>query len=196
VKRYGMAKKILFTVLSVVLAYNTYKLAIIFFELSQEQFSCVAIIVSAVAFNLLGTGAVALLGFVYPTSRMMPGSYYHIRKAKTLDFLYKWLGVEYFRSFLLKTFYRKEDNKKYFDGTRAGISLFDYNTRQSEFGHLVAFILVFTLSLILLCEGHWCVFVWMLPFNIFLNFYPILLQRKHRIIVERLMSRMDSKKGS
>lgn len=188
-----MAKKILFTALSLLLAYNTYKLTAVFFELPPEKFSLLGIIVSAVALNFLITGAVAFLGFVYPTSRILSNNYYQIKNPKTLNLWYKWLGVEFFRLLLLKTFYRKKDNKKYFNGTKSGVFLFDYNTKQSEFGHLIALTLVFALSLVLLFEGHKYVFIWMQPLNILLNFYPIILQRKHRVIVERLISRIDNK---
>ena len=109
-----MAKKILFTALSLLLAYNTYKLTAVFFELPPEKFSLLGIIVSAVALNFLITGAVAFLGFVYPTSRILSNNYYQIKNPKTLNLWYKWLGVEFFRLLLLKTFYRKKDNKKYF----------------------------------------------------------------------------------
>lgn len=185
-----MAKKILFTALSLVLAYNTYKLATVFFELSPEKFSLLAIIVSAFAFNFLITGVVAFLGFSYPTSRILCDKYYQIKNPKTLNLWYKCLGVNFFRLFLLKTFYLKKDNKKYFNGTKSGVLLFSYNIRQSEFGHLIALTLVFTLSLVLLFEGHKYVFIVMQPLNILLNLYPIILQRKHRIIVERLISRI------
>lgn len=182
-----MVKKLVYTSLSLLLAYNTYKLVTVFFKLSPEEFSLLAIVVSAIAFNLLITGAIAFLGFVYPTSRVLPNSYYQIDNPKILSTLYKWLGVEYFKYFLLVTFYRKDDNKKYFDGTKSGVLLFDYNTKQSEFGHLLAFALILILSLILLFEGHKFVFFWIQPMNVVLNFYPIVLQRKHRIVIDRLI---------
>ena len=124
----------------------------------QKTFSLLAIIVSAIALNFLITGAVAFLGFVYPTSRFLSNSYYKIKNLETLNLFYKWLGVDFFRLFLLKTFYRKKDNQRYFNGRKSGVLLFDYNTRQSEFGHLIALILVFALSLVLLLEGHKYVF--------------------------------------
>ncbi len=184
-----MAKKILFTTISLVLAYNIYKLTTIFFKLSQENFSLFAIIASALAFTTLITGVIAFLGFVYPTSMILSNNYYKIEKPKTLEFFYKWLGVEYYKLFLSKTFYRKNDNKKYFNGTKSGIFLFYYNTKQSEFGHLIALIFIFLLSLVLLFKGHKYVFIWIQPMNILLNLYPIILQRKHRIIIERLIKR-------
>ncbi len=176
--------------LAAFLAYNTYKLTITFFEVAPEKFSLLAISVSAIAFTFLITGVLAFLGFVYPTNKILPKKYYQIENPKTLHIWYTWLGVAYFRWFLLKTFYRKKENKKYFNGTKSGILLFNYHTKQSEFGHLMAFILVFALSLVLLFKGHTYVFMWMQPLNVILNFYPILLQRKHRIPIQRLLKKM------
>jgi len=176
--------------LAAFLAYNTYKLTITFFELAPEKFSPLAMGVSAIAFTFLITGVLAFLGFVYPTNRILPKKYYQIESPKRLHKWYTWLGVGYFRWFLLKTFYRKKENKKYFNGTKSGILRFDYNTKQSEFGHLMAFILVLALSLVLLFKGHTYVFMYMQPLNIILNFYPILLQRKHRIPIQRLLKKM------
>ncbi|KKN12519.1 hypothetical protein LCGC14_1015580, partial [marine sediment metagenome] len=121
---------------------------------------------------------------------ILGNTYYQIKNPKTLTFWYKWLGVAFFRVFLLKTFYRNKENKKYFNGTKTGLSLFDFNTRQSEFGHLISLFLVFAISLVVLFEGHQNVFIWMQPINIALNFYPILLQRKHRMMVEKLIKKM------
>jgi len=188
-----LAKKVLFTVLSGVLAYNTFKLTAIFLVLPQEEFSTLAIVISALAFIFLITGVAAFLGFVYPTSRILPSDYYRIKNPKKLSFWYRYLGVKYFKTFLLYTFYRRKENLKYFDGTKSGIFLFEFNTRQSEFGHLAAFVLGFFISLLLLFEGHEKVFILMQPVNIFLNLYPILLQRKHRIVLERLISRTEGK---
>ncbi len=187
-----MLKKIVLTILSMILLYNTYKLVTVFHKLSPEEFSLPAIIASALAFNLLLTGAFAFLGFVYPTSKLLPYSYYQIKNPERLNTLYKWLGVNFFKYFLLMTFYRKDDNKKYFNGTKSGVLLFDYNTRQSEFGHLFAFLSIFILSSILLYYGHKFVFLWIQPMNIILNFYPIILQRKHRTQIERLLNRVNS----
>lgn len=188
-----MGKKIILSAISLVLIYNTYVLLTIFFELPPERFSSLAITASSIAFNLLITGAVAFLGFVYPTNRILKKDYYEIKNPKRLKLLYKWLGVKFFRFFLLKTFYRKKNNKKYFNGTKKGILDFDYNTRQSEFGHLIALLIIFTVSLVLLVLGHKNVFLLMQPINILLNLYPILLQRKHRINIQRLIKRIDGK---
>lgn len=189
-----MGKKILFTALSLILTYNSYKLTIVFLKLSPEKFSTLAIVVSAIAFTFLLTGAVAFLGFVYPTSKILPENYFRIKNPKALNALYTALGVKFFKLFLLSTFYRQKKNQEYFNGTKSGILLFDYNTRQSEFGHLAAFILVLLLSIVLLFDGHLYVFLLILPMNIILNFYPIILQRKHRIVIQRLLQKIHPKK--
>ncbi len=103
------------------------------------------------------------------------------------------MGVKIFHFFLLKTFYRRTNNKKYFNGTKAGIYEFEYNTRQSEFGHLIAFILIELLSTILFFSGHSLIFLWIQPINILLNFYPIILQRTHRIKTEKIFAKLNKK---
>ena len=184
-----MLKKIGLTILAIILAYNTIKLVMVFADLNPNKFSLLAIIVSAFAFNLMITGVFAFLGFAFPTSKILPNTYYKIRKPETIDFLYKMFGVKYFKLFLLKTFYRKEDNKKYFNGTKAGIISFDFQTKQSEFGHLLAFLVIQLLALYLLSIGFVSIFFHTTLMNIILNFYPIILQRKHRIQIERLLKR-------
>jgi hypothetical protein len=184
-----MIKRIGFTILSLILAYNTYKLVTVFTKITPDKFSFLAIIISAITFNLLVTGMVAFLGFVYETSKLLPNSYYLIRNHERLNLCYNIFGVKFFRKLLLITFYRKEDNKKYFNGTKSGILLFKYNTKQSEFGHLIAFLFVLSLSLMLLYYGHLLVFLWIQPINIVMNFYPVILQRKHRMQIERVMNR-------
>lgn len=57
--------------------------------------------------------------------------------------VYKILCVEHFKWLLLKFFWGKERyRKKYFKGTKTGIAHFDMQTRQSEFGHLAAFLAI------------------------------------------------------
>lgn len=182
-----MVKKIGLTFASLFLVYNTYKLILIFFQLSPQAFSLFAIILLAAALNLMITGIVAFLGFAYPTNKLLPESYYEIKHPKLLQKTYDLLGIRYFRHFLLLTFYRKADNKKYFNGSKKGIQQFSYNTKQSEFGHLIAFLLIIGVSLIILYLGHLQTFLWMQPINIVFNLYPTILQRHHRIRIDRLI---------
>ncbi|GMQ29760.1 hypothetical protein [Algoriphagus confluentis] len=182
-----LLKKIGLPLLSLVFLHNVYKVLVLLLKIQPENLSALASFVAAFALNLLTTGMVAFVGFAYPTSRLLPNPYYQIKNAKRLNRIYSLLGVPLFRIFLLKTFYRTADNKKYFNGTKTGLKQFDYHTKQSEFGHLVAFILLFGISLILGIKGHITLSLWTLGINIIFNFYPIVLQRKHRIVVQRLV---------
>ncbi|GAB2490456.1 glycosyl-4,4'-diaponeurosporenoate acyltransferase CrtO family protein [Algoriphagus taiwanensis] len=180
-------KKIGLTLLSLVFLHNVYKLLVLFQKLNPEELSGVANFAAALAFNLVTTGMVAFLGFAYPTSKLLPSSYYKIKNTNRLNRVYDLLGVSFFRIFLLKTFYRGADNKKYFNGTKTGLKLFDYNTKQSEFGHLAAFVLLGLIAIFLWVKGHISLSLWTCAINLLFNFYPIVLQRKHRIIVQRLL---------
>jgi len=137
--------------------------------------------------SLFITGIFAFLGFAYPTSKILANSYYEIKKPKVLIFTYKILGIKYFRSILLVVFWgRKNNRQKYFNGTKRGLQNFIFQTKQSEFGHSVAFLMIIASSILLL--GHEYVLLTMIItiINILGNFYPILLQRSHRIRIEKI----------
>lgn len=186
-----MIKKILFLLFSAFLAFQSVKLVNVFILNSPSEFSLLFVFVLAFLLNLFITGVFAFIGFVYPTNKILPNSYYKIKNPKTLSKLYNLIGVEYFKMFLLITFWGKEKNqKKYFNGTKSGLINFDFQTRQSEFGHLGAFVVILFVSFVLLSKGHITAFLITSVINVLSNFYPIILQRKHRIQIERLTNRV------
>ena len=136
---------------------------------------------------LYGTGIFAFLGFAYPTHRILPASYYSIKNPQALKLWYRKLGLKYFKSILLIMFWGKEKNrKKYFNGTKKGIANFIFQTKQSEFGHLGALILIMAGSIALLYHHYFLLVAVITLLNIIGNLYPIILQRYHRIRIERL----------
>jgi hypothetical protein len=140
--------------------------------------------------NLFVTGIFAFPGFVFPTGQLLPAAYYQVRNPQMLNRVYNLLGVEYFRKLLLLVFWGREKNrKKYSNGSRTGLRHFDYQTRQSEFGHLGALVVIFALSFVVLAQGHRESFIYIHLFNIVGNFYPVVLQRKHRSAIQRLLPR-------
>lgn len=184
-------KKISLTILSLILGYNLIKLCVILLSFSENELSRLVNIIAAITINLLSTGFVAFLGFAFPTNELLPKKYYKLNNIKKLKSTYLFLGVNFFRYFLLLTFYKKKNNKRYFNGTKNGIKEFDYNTRQSEFGHLIAFILIEIIAVIFLSNNLSAIFLWLQPINIFLNFYPIILQRFHRIKTEKILASIN-----
>lgn len=190
-----MIKKLLLTLGSIFLTYRSVELIKFLYNTKPEQFNWLGAIAYAFALNLFITGIFALLGFAFSTSRMLPDSYYKIKNAKKLSLLYKMLGVEYFKLLLLKFFWGTENNrKKYFNGTKAGLTNFDFQTRQSEFGHLAAFLAIAIVSIDILSKGYVVIFFITTLINIIGNFYPIILQRNHRIQIERMKIILDKRK--
>ncbi|WP_369413959.1 hypothetical protein [Belliella alkalica] len=127
----------------------------------------------------------------------MPNSYNKINNVKNLTSIYQLLRVEYFKFLLLKFFWGKERNrKKYFSGSKAGLENFETQTRQSEFGHLASFITIAIVSFYILLKGQIVIFFITNFINVIGNLYPIILQRNHRIQIERLKLILDKRKLS
>ncbi|UJP64897.1 glycosyl-4,4'-diaponeurosporenoate acyltransferase CrtO family protein [Mongoliitalea daihaiensis] len=187
-----MIKKLILSLAAIFLVYRSVELLRFLNNMNPDQFHWVGAIAFSFILNLFITGIYAFLGFTFVTSRILPDSYYRIKNSKNIKMIYKLLGVEYFKLLLLKFFWgTKKNRKKYFDGTKTGLMHFDIQTRQSEFGHLIAFITIQIVSIYILSEGHVAIFFSTTFINILGNFYPIILQRNHRIQIERLKLLID-----
>ena len=166
----------------------------ILMSVPKQQFSFIISLVVAYLFALIGTGIFAFVGFAYPTSKLIGSKYYELKNVKRLRFIHSVLGVKYFNKALLLTFWgTKKNRKKYFDGTKSGIKNFIYQTHQSEFGHLAAFILLLICGIILLVvKEYYLLSLLLLLINIIGNFYPIILQRYHRIRIQKIAAHLYS----
>jgi len=144
----------------------------------------------AVLITLCMTGIFAFAGFAWPTENLLPDSYYKIKNAQILKRICSFLQLDLFRKFLLATFWRKQQMQKdYFDGTAVGLKALDRNSRKSEFGHLIPFVLLAVLCMYTLLFNWWVFSGTVMLINIFFNFYPILLQRHHRMRISILRRR-------
>ena len=140
--------------------------------------------------TLFITGVFAFIGFVYPSNRIISDNYYKIKNPKALESTGKVLGIKYFRLLLLFAFWgRKTNRKKYFNGTKKGLKNLIFQTKQSEFGHLGALVVIIVLSLILLFHGYTFLVIIVTLINILGNLYPIVLQRLHRMRIEKITKR-------
>ncbi|SIR08913.1 glycosyl-4,4'-diaponeurosporenoate acyltransferase CrtO family protein [Pontibacter lucknowensis] len=100
--------------------------------------------------------------------------------------VYSWLGVNTFRKILVWVGWEKLHKaanpvKK----DLQALKKLEYNTRQSEFGHLVIFFIV-------LASAAWVALyygikqsLWLMSLNVILNLYPILVQRYNRPRLQR-----------
>jgi len=117
--------------------------------------------------------------------------YYKIRYPKQLLKFGEIIGVHLFQKFLLLTFWRdKNQRKRYFDGTKAGIRNWIKESKSSEIGHLIPYTILFGLSIWSLLLGFWKMALINFILNIFANFYPIVLQRMHRARINKIIDRI------
>lgn len=175
-------KKIAFPLIALFLAYRAVELMSVLLAWDEAGYGSIMNTILAAFMTMLVTGVFAFVGFAYPTHRLLPGSYYRIHHAGALKQLYRGLGVEYFKVLLLLMFWgRKKYRKRYFNGTREGLENFIFQTKQSEFGHLGAFIALLIIAIILAVDGNSMAALVISIINVIGNFYPIVLQRFHRI---------------
>ncbi|SFU08351.1 hypothetical protein SAMN04489724_3801 [Algoriphagus locisalis] len=179
-----MGKKILLTLASAFLMFRFYELMLTWSTLPSQSLSIQFIL--AFLANLFILGAFALAGFAWPTYRLLPEKYYRISQPKELLSFSKNIGVPIFQRFLLFTFWRKKAMQtSYFNGTKSGIKAFITESKRSEFGHLIPFIIVSVLFIwSLMLKEYWTA-IFLQTLNVIGNFYPILLQRSHRARTQR-----------
>lgn len=136
------------------------------------------------------TGAFAIVGFVHPTYRLLPSSYYTIHQPERLRWFYRVLGVSQFRQFLLATIWRSKDQRsKYFNGKRSGMSGLIEQSMRAEFGHLLPFILLAVVAIYWSSLQLFTLASFTMLWNIAGNLYPTLLQRHHRMRIQRIYDR-------
>ena len=104
----------------------------------------------------------------------LSSSYYISRKWEKEGKVYRWLGINGFRKLLVWVGWEKLNKaanpvKK----DLASLRHLEYTTRQSEFGHLVIFLIVLAFSLFIILNYGLRQSVWLLFLNVLLHAYPI-----------------------
>ncbi len=178
-------ERVLYFLMSIFLIWQSYKLGILLLE--TENWGNIAQVFFAMLINLFFTGVFAFAGFALPTENIMPQKYYTIHAPKKLKSWFQKLGVERFRKFLLTTVWRKKEmQKNYFNGKLDGIKSFEQHTKKSEFGHLIPLILITIFCVFLIKTEMWILISATMIINIIFNFYPVVLQRHHRMRLQRM----------
>lgn len=183
-------KKIGLVLMSIFLMYQSYTLL-----KNLEHFNAQKIgfaFLEAWLISVFITGIFAFLGFGFPTHKLISSSYYQIKNPNRLKKLYSLLKVEWFRKFLLATFWKsKKQRTSYFDGKRSGINHFIDQSQKAEFGHLMPFIVLMLLSIYFVCTVFYLFGIFILWWNCIGNLYPIILQRHHRMRIEKMIHRLN-----
>lgn len=183
-------KKAVFTAFSIFLMYRSYELVSVLLKRDLTQLGVGQEVFFAILLNVFITGVFAFPGFVFPTNKLLPNGFYLIKHPVALTQLYALLKVDWFRKGLLLVFWGKKGNRKrYFNGSRNGIQNFIYQSKQSEFGHLGPFIAISLVSGALLAKGQPVLVVVAMFINTVGNFYPIILQRHHRMRITRIFDK-------
>ena len=186
-------KKILLPLASIFLIYQSYKLII---SLTQVQIqSHFQEFVIAWVVNMFITGIFALTGFAHPTQKLLPESYYSIRNPEKLLIFYRKMRIDLFKTFLLATLWRqRKQRKRYFKGTRGDFNTLIRQSKKSEFGHLIPFVILTLVSISFLAGNSKGLGVFTMLWNILGNLYPIILQRHHRMRIQKIRSRLETAK--
>jgi hypothetical protein len=168
-----MIKKILLSIASLFLIWQSYELLIIIETLTLNSWLLVIFI--AWILNMFITGIFAFSGFAFPTQKLLPKSYYHIYRPRRLKKTYSILRVNLFKQILLATLWKSQNQReKYFNGKENGISNLVEQSMKSEFGHLIPFVLICIMSVHLIINGAVDLGLSSLIINFVGNFYPII----------------------
>lgn len=139
------------------------------------------------------TGIFAFAGFGFPTEKLLPDGYYRVAEGDRLLALYRTTGARWMRRVLvLVDRWWGRNRFSYFSGTRDGLEDFERRTRKSEFGHLASFAVLLPVSLVLLLSGQAVAASVSLLANWVGNFYPAVIQRQHRLRIQRIRARRRS----
>ena len=130
---------------------------------------------------LLFFGSMAYGFFYFQTfpSHRLPSNYYQKKSLET-EFLYKVFGVALFRRFLIKSPFRRLNQRVYLKGRKEYIAVFLEETKRSETSHLIGLTIGILFIFYFIAQQNRIQFCMAIFFNTLMNVYPILLQRFNR----------------
>ena len=133
------------------------------------------------------TGVFAFPVFAMTLYPLLGKKYYAISNPRRLRKIYRALKVDLFRRALLFFFWGSPKKRtEFFSGGKEGLNGLVIQTKQSEFGHVTAFVALIPALVYLLLQEHWKIALISFVVNIIGNFYPVILQRHHRMRVEKM----------
>ena len=106
--------------------------------------------------------------------------------------MYRYFGVNVFRKLLvLIGWERLHKAESPVLKKLEALKHLEQNTRKSELGHLIIFIIVFIVNLVVGIKYGFGQSIWLLVLNILLNAYPMAVQRYNRPRLNQIISRME-----
>ncbi|MCF0069638.1 hypothetical protein LZD49_04090 [Dyadobacter sp. CY261] len=122
-----------------------------------------------------------VLTFTETLKSQLSSSYYNEKVWESRGKIYESLGINWFRKLLIWIGWERLNKKSnpIEKNTKALMHL-HYQTKQSELGHIIIFFIVMGFNIFVAFKFGLLKSLWLLTLNIFLNLYPILLQRYNR----------------
>jgi hypothetical protein len=139
---------------------------------------------------------ILMMGVSYITQTFKPSlasTYYDSKSWEANGAIYKWFGIDAFRKILVWVGWEKLNKAENpVKKSLQALKHLEYNTRQSEFGHLIPFFIVLIVSLFVAFRYGAVHSLWLVSLNIILNVYPIILQRYNRPRLQRALRIRES----
>lgn len=137
---------------------------------------------------------VVVLYFTESTKPKLTSNFFESKKWEKEGRIYEWVGINFFRKLLVIIGWEKlnKTNNPVKKDLNTLIQL-EYNTRKSEFGHILIFIIVLAVTIFVTIQFSMKETIWLIILNVILNVYPILLQRYNRPRIKRLMIKYSVK---
>jgi len=105
--------------------------------------------------------------------------------------IYKYLGVHFFRKLLVMSGWERSRKKETpIKKSLIILEYYEYRTRASEFGHGIIAIIIAFISIYVCMTYSFRETVWLIVLNIFMNIYPITVQRYNRPRVRRVIKKL------
>ena len=119
----------------------------------------------------------------------LKSSYFDCHRIEDEGKIYKYFGVHFFRKLLVLSGWERSRKKE--TPIRKSLVLleyYEYRTRTSEFGHGIIAIII-SMIIVYVCMAYsFKEAIWLIFLNIFMNIYPIIIQRYNRPRVRRVIN--------
>jgi len=120
----------------------------------------------------------------------LKSSYFNCHRIEDEGKIYKYFGVHFFRKLLVLSGWERSRKKE--TPIRKSLILleyYEYRTRTSEFGHGIIAIIITNITIYVCMAYSFKETIWLIFLNIFLNIYPIIVQRYNRPRVRRVINK-------
>lgn len=123
--------------------------------------------------------------------------YYEPKEWERKGKIYERFGINFFRKLLVWTGWEKVIRKTFpIENNTSALTKLYYQTKKSELDHLIILVVVLGFNVFVAVRFGIVKSLWLLGLNVFMNLYPVFLQRYNRPRVKRAMNLSKRRKTS